>query len=343
MDILLILAGFAGLLVGGELLVRGAVDVAHRLRISPIVIGVTLVGFGTSTPELLTSVQAALAGSPGIAVGNVVGSNVVNILLILGAAAMIRPITVDGPAFRRDGPVLAAASLLCLAVVLSGTLGRGVGGVFLAGLLAYLIYAIRSGAEVDAPEPGSAQASVARSLATFVAGLVVTILAARALVTGAISVAASQGVSEAVIGLTVVAIGTSMPELVTSILAARKGQSDLAFGNIVGSNVFNILGILGVTALVRPLEVPASIAGFDIWVMIAATAALVAVAVDGRSHRTRGRGGVRRGLPRLYRMARDQPLSVSGRGTSAGSPSARGAGSRPRRTRPSAGRRARRR
>ncbi len=280
MAILLIVAGFIGLLIGGDLLVRGAVAVAERLRISPIVIGVTLVGFGTSVPELLTSVQAALAGAPGIAVGNVVGSNIANILLILGAAAAIRPIAVGGAAFRRDGTVLAAASLLCLAIVLSGSLGRVSGLLFLLCLAAYVTHAIRTGAAVEA-EPSATTLRMPVALVIFGGGLLLTLVAARALVGGAVSVAEAWGVSEAVIGLTIVAIGTSMPELVTSIVAARKGQADLAFGNIVGSNIFNILGILGVTAIVSPLQVPDVIARFDIWVMIAATVALVAAAVTG--------------------------------------------------------------
>ena len=280
MAYLLILAGFAGLLVGGEFLVRGAVAIAERLRVSPIVIGVTLVGFGTSMPELLTSVQAALAGAPGIAVGNVVGSNIVNILLILGAAAAIRPIVVGGPAFRRDGTVLALATALCLAVVLTGTLGRVAGLAFVAGLAAYVVLAIRTGAAVE-PEPSEARPSMLRAILLFLGGLLVTLAAARALVFGAVDVATQLGVSEAVIGLTVVAIGTSLPELVTSIVAARRGQADLAFGNIVGSNIFNVLGILGITALVQPLAVPASIAAVDIWVMVGATVALVVAAVTG--------------------------------------------------------------
>lgn len=280
MDYLLILAGFGGLLIGGDLLVRGAVDIATRLRVSAIVIGVTLVGFGTSVPELLTSVQAALVDAPGISVGNVVGSNIANILLILGAAAALRPLAVSGAAFRRDGSVLVLASMVCLAMILMGTLGRPAALVFLAGLGAYVIVALRSG---DAAE-GAAQGILPKlplSVVTFIGGLVLTLVAARALVTGSVGVASSLGVSEAVIGLTVVAIGTSMPELVTSVVAARKGQADLAFGNIVGSCIFNILGILGVTALVTPIEVPAVIAAFDIWVMLGATAALVLAAVSG--------------------------------------------------------------
>ncbi|WP_298430011.1 calcium/sodium antiporter [uncultured Jannaschia sp.] len=288
MSILLIALGFAGLLIGGEFLVRGAVAVAERLRLSPIVIGITLVGFGTSMPELLASVQAALVGAPGIAVGNVVGSNIANILLILGAAAAIRPVIVARGEFRRDGTVLALATLLCLAAVLSGTLGRGAGLVFLAGLAVYIIHTIRTGAAEPA-DPLASRPSMATALLCVAGGLVALLVGARALVSGAVTVAADLGVSEAVIGLTVVAIGTSMPELITSILAARRGQSALAFGNIVGSNIFNILGILGVTALVHPLEVPSVIAGFDIWVMLGATTVLMVAALTvGRIARALG-------------------------------------------------------
>ncbi|MFO6465680.1 calcium/sodium antiporter [Jannaschia sp. KMU-145] len=288
MSILLIALGFAGLLIGGEFLVRGAVAIAERLRLSPVVIGITLVGFGTSMPELLASVQAALVGAPGIAVGNVVGSNIANILLILGAAAAIRPVIVARGEFRRDGTVLALATLLCLAAVLTGTLGRGAGLVFLAGLAVYIVHTIRTGA-ADPADPLAARPSMATALLCVVGGLVALLVGARSLVSGAVTVAADLGVSEAVIGLTVVAIGTSMPELITSVLAARRGQSALAFGNIVGSNLFNILGILGVTALVHPLEVPSVIAGFDIWVMLGATAVLmVAVLTVGRIGRPLG-------------------------------------------------------
>jgi cation:H+ antiporter len=288
MDILYVVAGFAGLLFGGDLLVRGAVSIARALRVSPLVIGLTLVGFGTSTPELLTSVNAALAGSPGIAVGNVVGSNICNILLILGAAALVAPIAVDRDGLRRDGSMLALATLLCVAAVLYGTIGRVSGTLLVAGLGAYLVVtfwlesrrhpalAELHEAQADLPDPvgrGMLLAGLA-----FAGGLALTLVAARFLVQGAIGLAEAWGMSEAVIGLTIVAVGTSMPELVTSVIAARKGQGDVAFGNIVGSNIFNILGILGVTALVRPMEVPSEIIQLDVWVMLGATALLFVIA-----------------------------------------------------------------
>ena len=299
LDFILIAGGFVALMFGGEMLVKGAVSAATRLGVSPMVIGLTLVGFGTSTPELLTSLQAAFAGAPGIAIGNVVGSNTANVLLILAVAALIAPIAVARDAFWRDGSVMIAASLACLAVVLSGSVGRVGGGILVAALVAYLTYTLWSerrrpspAGEVYAHEaeavPGK-PVGLGAALGLFAVGLVITLLGARFLVQGAVGIATDFGVSEAVIGVTIVAIGTSLPELVTSVIAARKGEADVALGNVIGSNIFNILGILGVTALVHPLSVPAEIAMRDIWVMLVAAGALIAVAVTGwRINRTEG-------------------------------------------------------
>ena len=288
---IMLLVGFAGLVAGGELLVRGAVTVARRFGVSPLVIGLTLVGFGTSAPELVTSIQAALVGSPGIAVGNVVGSNICNILLILGVAALLRPIWTNAEAFRRDGTALVVATGLCLWVILSGDMGRLVGAVFFALLLAYLgftYFAERDGgtpsAELHAAEAEQAapiKGGMGLAALMFGAGLVLTVLGARFLVQSAIELAERFGVSEAVIGLTVVAIGTSLPELVTSIVAAARRHGEVAFGNVVGSNIFNILSILGITAMIQPLQVPPEIARFDVWVMVAATALLLVVTISG--------------------------------------------------------------
>ena len=290
MSLVYIVAGLLGLLFGGEALVRGAVAIAARLRISPLVIGVTLVGFGTSTPELLTSLQAAWIGAPGIAVGNVVGSNIANILLILGAAAALSPITIGPRAFRRDGTALMLGTALGMGLLAMGLIGAAGGALLLTALLIYLATVLRSGdSAVEAPEVG--QMAPLLALAYALGGLVVTIIGARLLVLGAVDVAAGLGVSEAVIGLTIVAVGTSLPELVTSVIAARRGQSDLAFGNVLGSNLFNLLGILGITALVHPLEVPGEILSFDIWVMGGATLALGLVAVTGWRI-TRGEGAL---------------------------------------------------
>ena len=285
MTILLLILGLALLSVGGDVLVRGATGIATRLGVSPLLIGLTLVGFGTSTPELVTSFQAAAAGSPGIAVGNVVGSNIANVLLILGLAAAIAPIGVERGVFARDGGVLGAATLALLALCLLETITRPLGGLLAASLFAYVAWAVasekrrRPAAEGDAP--AAPRGAWPWHLAMVVLGIAATILGARWLVGAAIEVAASLGVPETVIGLTVVAVGTSLPELVTSVAAALRGQGALAFGNVVGSNIYNILFILGVTGLVQPVVIPASIAEADIWILCGVTVLLAVVARTG--------------------------------------------------------------
>ena len=292
-DILLILGGLAGLVIGGELLVRGAVRTAGALGVSPLIIGLTLVGFGTSTPELVTSVQAALLGSPGVAVGNIVGSNICNILLILGVAALIRPVDAEPRGLRRDGPALAAATLIGLAAILWGDLGRVVGAGFVAALLGYLLwlYASERRRADAANDPAPERKGLWSGLPLTLAGLALVVTGADWLVTAAIALAQVWQVSDSLIGLTIVAVGTSLPELTASVAAAARGRGDVALGNIVGSNIFNILGILGVTALVEPLAAPAEIIAFDVWVMVAATAALILVAATG-ARVTRGEGAL---------------------------------------------------
>jgi cation:H+ antiporter len=286
-----LLGGLALLLVGGDLLVRGAVAVAGRLGVSPMVIGLTLVGFGTSMPELMASLQAALAGSPGVAVGNVVGSNIANILLILGAAAVIAPLAVAKAGFKRDGIALIGATAVFVAVAATGQIGRGMGAVLVLLLLGYTIWAYRSGqvaADEDVAIPGL---GLPAGLGLAALGIGGVIWGADLLVDGAITLAATAGVSEAVIGLTLVAIGTSLPELATSVTAALKRQGDLALGNIIGSNIFNILGIAGVTAIVTPLNIPDQIMTRDMWIMAAATVLMVGAAVTGWRI-SRAEGGV---------------------------------------------------
>ncbi|WP_291206292.1 calcium/sodium antiporter [Hyphomonas sp.] len=290
MTILFLLLGLVLLVAGGELLVRGAVQIAQKFRVSPLLIGLTLVGFGTSTPELVTSLQAAFAGSPGIAVGNIVGSNTANILLILGISAIIFPIAVARGTFKRDGIVLALSTLMCLGAVLYGQLTPVLGAVFVAALGGYVYFAFRqerqsnaaadaaAGTMADAPKPSPA--GIALDLVFVIGGLALTILGARFLVTSAIDIARDFNVSETIIGLTIVAVGTSLPEFVTSVMAALRKHSDIAFGNIVGSNIYNVLGILGVTAMVKPIPVPPQIASLDIWVMIAATVLLFMTAMS---------------------------------------------------------------
>jgi cation:H+ antiporter len=288
----MIAIGLTGLFVGGEMLVRGAVTIAKAYGLPPMVIGLTLVGFGTSTPELVTSVQAALSGSAGIAIGNVVGSNIGNILLILGVSAMLLPLAVARDALRRDGSVMIAATLALLGVVLFGEITRWIGVGFVTALAAYLFVVFRSvsktketsdavvyekeAAAIPGPDLG-----LSAAIGVAVVGLIATIIGARLLVDGAISVAEFAGISETVIGLTVVAIGTSMPELVTAVIAVRKGQGDVAIGNVIGSNLFNVMGIVGVTALIHPVTVPVEIATFDIWVLLGASVLLIGFARTG--------------------------------------------------------------
>ncbi len=289
--VIFVMLGLIGLVIGGELLVRGAVSAAKTLGISPLVIGLTLVGFGTSTPELVTSLQAAWAGSPGIAIGNVVGSNIGNILLILGLTAMFGTIAVNPAAFKRDGTVLVIATLAVVGLSMLGALGRVAGAGLFAGLIVYLIYTLWSERakpteaqpvyEGEAELVGNGGKAMTISAAQAFAGLIITILGARLLVSGAVELAQSAGVSETLIGLTIVAIGTSLPELVTSVMAILRKQGDVAFGNIVGSNIFNMLGILGITALVQPLSIPPEILRLDIWVMLGATALLLVFARTG--------------------------------------------------------------
>jgi cation:H+ antiporter len=282
---LLLFLGLAGLFVGGDLLVRGSVRVAQALGLSPLVIGLTLVGFGTSTPELLTSLQAAFSGLPGIAVGNVVGSNIGNILLILGLAAMIAPIGVARTTLLRDGGVMLASTLLCVAVLAAGSMGRFAGIGFVALLIVYLVTVLRLERKAHSDASGETLRATSvpwSAIGVAVAGLAVTLVGARFAVTGAVEVANALGISETVIGLTVVAVGTSLPELVTSVVAVWKRQGDIAFGNIVGSNIFNILGILGITAAVHPLAIPEQIANFDGWVMLAVAVALLAFSATGK-------------------------------------------------------------
>lgn len=296
-----LLGGLVLLILGGEWLVRGAVQVATVLGVSPLVIGLTLVGFGTSTPELVTSVQAALAGAPGIAYGNIVGSNIANILLIAGIAALLNPIVVASSALRRDGVVMLAAVAVFIGVAMTMPMSQWVGVVFLLGLVGYIGLAFRQERAAATPDHGAVydkslalqgvdpaltpmkapSPSLLASAAIAVAGLVLVVFGGKLLVEGAVALARGFGISETVIGLTIVAVGTSMPELVTSVVAGLRKQGDVAFGNIVGSNIYNILGIGGFTALIAPGEVPRQIVQFDNGVMMAVSLLLVAFAWTG--------------------------------------------------------------
>lgn len=282
-------AGMALLYFGAEGTVRGSSSLALRTGLSPLVVGLTVVAFGTSSPELVVSLQAALAGKGGISVGNVVGSNICNIGLILGLSALITPVLSSSRVLRIDIPVMLGLTLVSLAFLADGTISRVEGAILTALLAGYVIFTIRlaDNAPNDplADEFGGAVSMSKRGLALdlmlVIAGLGLLVVGARFFIDGAVIVARALGWSDVVIGLTIIAIGTSLPELATSLIAAMKKECDIAVGNIVGSNVFNLLGILGVTALVTPLNA-AGITVLDLGVMAAFSVALWAFAFSGR-------------------------------------------------------------
>lgn len=260
MAITLIAGGIVLLYFGAEALVRGSVAVATRLGLTPLVIGLTVVAFGTSMPEMVVSVGATLDDLAPIAVGNVVGSNIGNIALILGLCAVIRPLAVHAQVVRLDIPIMIGTSLLLVVMLLDDRIGRFEGALLVTGLFAYTVMSLRIARREGAAVQGefaegapAAPQSIGLSVGLIAAGLALLVLGARFLVTGGTDLARSVGVSDAVIGLTIVAIGTSLPELATSLIATLKGEGDIAIGNVVGSSIFNILGILGVAALIRPL------------------------------------------------------------------------------------------
>lgn len=278
--------GLVLLTVGGEALVRGALAAARRMGVSPLLAGLVIVGFGTSAPELVVSVQAALSGSPAIAVGNVVGSNIANILLILGISAVIMPLVTHIKSLRRDGLTMLFATLLVMALASFGGLGRIEGILMLGCLAAYLVWAYRTEREdITSPEAQLDQAkseeielvpmSIPMTLLATIGGLAMLIIGANRFLLGAVGLGQSLGVPEAIIGLTVVAVGTSLPELAVSIIAAIRKHADVAVGNIVGSNIFNLLCILGISSTISPLPLEGRLLEIDQFVMLAAAVALL--------------------------------------------------------------------
>ncbi len=292
LNLLLLLAGVVLLAIGGEALIRGALAAARRFRVSPLLSGLVIVGFGTSAPELVVSVDAALNQRPDIAVGNVVGSNIANILLILGVCAVITPLAVSPLALRRDALTVVAASVLFLVLVGGSALGRFDALILLLCLAAYLTwaYVTESRHAIPAAEVHRAESEeltlVPKSLpfmvGAVVLGLVLLVGGSRVLLTGAIGISEALGLSDAIIGLTVVAVGTSLPEFAISLVAALRRHADVAVGNILGSNIFNLLGILGISALLQPLPVDGRILEFDQWVMLGAALVLWLFLYTGR-------------------------------------------------------------
>jgi cation:H+ antiporter len=291
-DLLLVAAGLGLLFAGGEGLVRGAVAIAERFGISKLLIGLVIVGFGTSTPELLVSVNAALDGASEIALGNVVGSNIANILLIIGIAAAITPVSGWDRGALREAFIATLVAVATLGLVQAEVINQLHGSVMLLALVTYLFstYWLEKRARhaslaeriIDSEErtvalrPWSAVAYV-------IAGIAALVFGADLLVQGAVSIARVYGVSDAVIGLSLVAIGTSLPELATAVVAALKRQSDVVLGNVIGSNIFNILAILGITVVIQPMEVAARFREIDVPIMLGATLLLLALLFAARS------------------------------------------------------------
>ena len=292
--LLLLLSGLALLFGGGELLVRGSTRLAAAAGIPPLIVGLTVVAFGTSAPELAVTAQAALAGQADLVIGNVVGSNISNVLLILGIAALITPLVVAQTIIRRDVPLMIAATAGFWLMALDGVVSRLEGVALVGGVVAYTVFAIREGrresrevegeyAAVYGMERRSALRETALNIVLIASGIGMLIVGAGWLVDGAVVIARWLGLSELIIGLTIIAIGTSLPELATSVIAAIRGQRDIAVGNVVGSNLFNILSVLGITAIIAPAGVGVSQAAlrFDIPVMTAVAVACLPVFFNG--------------------------------------------------------------
>ncbi|MDH3742525.1 MAG: calcium/sodium antiporter [Hyphomicrobiales bacterium] len=285
--ILSLLGGFILLLLGGEFLVRGASGLASRLGVPALVVGIIIVGFGTSAPELVTSIEAALNGAPGLAVGNIIGSNIANILLILGAGSLIYPMACSRDSLFRDGGLVIGTALLLAAAGYAGGLTRMIGIAFIAGLALYMwflftrerrkAFAVAALAGHDSPPIDENCPVMWKCVVFTVAGMVSIILGGKFLVDGGIALAKAWGVAEEIIGLTIIAIGTSLPELATTVVAALRRHSEIALGNVLGSNVYNVLGIGGATATISPLAISPEVMRLDIPLMVGLSIGMVAI------------------------------------------------------------------
>jgi len=287
-DIGAIVAGLTLLIWGADRFVLGASAGARNLGVAPLLIGLTIVAFATSAPEILVSVNAALRGEPGLAFGNAIGSNIVNIGLVLGITALVRPIPLESATLRREMPALLAVSLLTVSLFLDTRLSRPDGIVMLTGLIIVMIWLARLGIRSSATDPIKMDyeaeipdnVSMKAAIMWLVVGLVALLIGAEWLVNGSIGIAQSLGVSEIVIGITIVAFGTSLPELAVSLMSVLKREYGLAIGNIIGSNIFNLLAVIGVAATIQPAAVAPTVLSLHIFVMVAFTLVLFAMTYD---------------------------------------------------------------
>lgn len=281
LNVTAVLAGFLLLVWGADRFVAGAAGAARSLGVSTLIIGLTIVGFGTSAPEMLVSAMAAYAGNPGLSIGNAIGSNITNIALILGTTAVVVPLMVHSETLRRELPLLMVIMLVTLVLLTDLKLDRIDGIILLLALVAFIGWLIRLALTSQASDPLVADFAneipadmpLGRALLWLVIGLAVLLLSSRMLVWGAVNLATAFGVSDLVIGLTIVAIGTSLPELAASLVAARKGEHDIAIGNVLGSNIFNLLAVMGLPGVIRPGAVPPEVLTRDFPVMIGLTLA----------------------------------------------------------------------
>jgi cation:H+ antiporter len=310
LQVVMFVLGLLALIVGAETMVRGASRLAVSWGISPLVVGLTVVAFGTSAPEMAVSVGAALSGSSDLAIGNVVGSNIANVLLILGISALIAPLLVHEQIIRQEIPIMIGASLVVVAMALDGHIGRIEAGLLFALVIAYTVFLVVQSRRASQATEDEFSSEIPTSqwdrhwgvqAALVIGGLALLVLGADWLVGAAVTFAKVMGVSDLVIGLTVVAVGTSMPEIATSLIAALRGQRDIAVGNVVGSNVFNLLAVLGAAGLVSTsgLSVPDAARNFDLWVMLAVAFACLPILLTGREI-ARWEGGVFLGYYAAY-------------------------------------------
>ena len=291
-NILLVIAGLALLMWGADRFVHGAAASARNLGVAPLMIGLTIVAFATSAPEILVSVVAAVEKQPGLAIGNAIGSNIVNIGLVLGLTAVIRPIQIESETLRREMPALLAVTLLTVSLFLDTYLSRMDGMVMLTALVIVMVWLARLGMRSSASDPISrdfeaeipTDVSMKMAIIWLIVGLGTLLVGAELLVNGAIGIATLIGVSEVVIGILVVALGTSLPELAVSLASALKGEYGLAIGNIVGSNIFNLLAVIGVAATIEPTALPPTVLSLHIFVMVAFTLVLFAMTYDYNDH-----------------------------------------------------------
>ncbi len=314
MWLLLFILGGVGLIVGAELLVRGASRLATAVGVTPLVIGLTVVSLGTSAPEIAISIDASLRGYADMALGNVVGSNIFNVLLILGLSALIGPLVVAQRLLWWDVPLMIGCAVLLLFLGLDGSLGRLDGAVLCIGLVAYVWWAIHLSrresqdvhneyADANVPWQQSPGLSIVTQLALIIGGLALLVIGAEWFVQGAVRIALALGISDLVVSLTIIAAGTSLPEVVVSVLASCRGERDIAVGNVVGSSIFNILAVLGLTAVILPhgVTVPLAVLHFDMPVMIAAFVACLPIFMTGHLM-SRWEGGLFVGYYAAYTM-----------------------------------------